>query len=217
MKMNPRKLYAIFANILVVVPALTCFLCVSDEIPWSFGIDGTPQIYGNKIVLLIPTVLMFVYTIVGFFFHNKSNVHQSFILSPFILTLFLTINSGVLLINFFFLNGGTRLKFGFPLCSLLIVTVATICIFIEKNSFIGTRTKWSFYNTNTWKKTQIGAAKITSIIGIVVAFSTSVASPPFDYFLFAIGFIIDAILCIAYSFLCYKKEANRSNSDTKLL
>ncbi len=114
--------------------------------------------------------------------------------------------SGILYVIYTLSCTNAKLQFLFPICSLLIILVSGISMAFKKNTQIGVRTQWSFYNKETWNKTQKTSAYITLLLGSVVFFATLTNdNMTVSAVLFIAGFLLDAVLCIASSYYYYQK------------
>ena len=100
----------------------------------------------------------------------------------------------------------TKVYLLFPLCALLIFGFSCISTLFPPNNKIGIHTPWSKYNQKVWDKSQKAGAIVTFALGSCVVFGTLTNSNiTISATIFAVFFILDAIICIYISYYYYKQ------------
>ena len=228
------KLVNIAIILLMFVVTLIAIAYLPDTVPVHFDAFGNPDRMGSKYeLLLIPASLVFVLVLseisVGFFTKKLGNSDDEKQLSDAktnekTLNLILTItsafmaviNCGIIYTTFASLDSYElpevdMIKFTFIIVGAMLIAMGNFMPKTRSNSLLGFRTKWSMYNDNTWRRSNLIGGYTMMIVGVLVALSGLI----FDGFTAAIvtlGLLTCAIaVMLIISYNIYKGEKNNEN------
>lgn len=167
-----RTLLAVLI-LLPIVELLGAIMVLPDTVAVHWGIDGTPDRYGSRFELLIPTAIILL---VGgiFWFQNKKPQPKGAraggigalllfnIVVPMLL--YVTFRPQVNLLSF---------SFGKVVCGLMSAVILVVGNYLPKVSWeyrlkqYGFRTRYSLVNEQIWDRTQRFAGYSSTVAGIV--------------------------------------------------
>jgi uncharacterized membrane protein len=216
-KMKNAKLEWTLRLLLLVPIVYVCaiFNSLPETVPVHFGLNGEPNAYGNKwMVLLFPVVINpGVYLLLSNLFKidPKGKIdHESnqFTIIKAIVVLFFTIISVYLI--YITVHGKIE-----NINALFIITGVFFTIFgnylqtIKPNYFVGIKTPWALENEANWRITHRIGGRIMFVSGILITLSSLMLAEQMAEYVFFICISLIVVVPFAYSYIYYirnKKE-----------
>lgn len=194
---------------------------LSDTIPTHFGIDGNPDQFGSKyFVIAFPLVglIVAVTMLLVCKYAKVSENYQKYTLlvGVCLQALFFIMSVVFVIYGLIYTEDSQTLevsKIMMPLMGVLFIILGNFMPKVEKNSTLGTKTKWALYNEVTWQKTQ----RFTGFVSVVVGFIVIVVS---FFFKDMVNFIILMVLIFAFavastaaSYKYYQEEKAKESAE----
>lgn len=216
--MKKYKIAIICLMILSFVVVGISFAFLSDIIPIHFGIDGKPDQFGSKYVMLMFPVLSVVIgltmLLVCKYGNNTENYNKYMLLTGVIIELLFTSLSIYFVIyayNYSDENVLDTSKIVMTLMGVMFILMGNFMPKIEKNRTLGFKIYWSMYNEVTWQKTHrfTGFASVTC--GVIAILSGLFFKDTVNFIILVIllsGLIISTTVA---SYIYYKEEKAKEN------
>ena len=97
------------------------------------------------------------------------------------------------------------------LCGIMFVVIGNFMSKAKRNTLVGLRTTWSLYNDNTWRKSNLFAAILIIIAGLLTIVTTVFANGNLSTVFMLVYILIAALISIAYSKKVYDRETASGN------
>jgi uncharacterized membrane protein len=190
-----------------------------SKIPLHFGMDGTPDRYGQRQELFIPQAILSIVPLCIYLLMRylpqidpkqpakySANTYQKIALGTILFVA--AINIVVLYASLTgTLKGGKLLL---PLISLFFAFLGNIMYSIKPKYFAGIRTPWTLESEDTWRATHRLASKMWFGGGLLLAILTFLLSNKMATFVFLSGTVVLALVPTIYSFVYFKKHQLKS-------
>lgn len=188
-----------------------------QTIPTHFGIEGTPDKFGNKHEIVVAPIIM---TVVGLFIYFLlQNIHKidpkkkyssttSAIMSKIALVVVVLLAAVTVFVLYWTVKGKVE---GIPLffcaLSLFFAYMGNLMHSVKPNYFVGYRVPWTLENEENWKKTHRLASKVWFGGGIALAiFSLLATQEVLLFIVFFAGTMLMTIIPGVYSYRLFKRS-----------
>jgi uncharacterized membrane protein len=187
-----------------------------DIVPTHFGMDGQPNDWSHKSVLIyiVTGTVIGVYvllTIVPAIDPKRkiSGMGSKFFLFKLFMMLFMSA------ISFFVIEAAVSKSIGnvhslFVLVGALFAFLGNYMQAFKPNYFIGIRTPWTLENETIWRKTHLLGGKLFFAAGLLIMVLPFILKENFQPVFMAIV-LTAAFVPIIYSFILFKREKSNSN------
>ena len=186
-----------------------------DTIPVHFGLNGTPDRFGQKNeIFFIPIIMTAISLLVFLLLTNiykldpkKYATKQSGTFLKFAMAIVVFISFiGLLVLNWTVKQQTNSLNLFLALMGLLFAYIGNIMHSIKPNYFAGFRMPWTLESEENWKATHMLASKIWFAGGILIAI-LALFIKPFIMFFVMMGIVLIMVLVPAiFSYRFFKKE-----------
>ena len=184
-----------------------------EIVPTHFGMDGKPNDWSHKWVLIIVVLgmtlgLYALLTIIPIIDPKKQIEKMGN--KYFTLKLFLQIFMGALcffIIQFSLIGNASNSNYLFVLIGGLFAFLGNYMQTVKPNYFIGIRTPWTLENETVWRKTHQLGGKLFFIAGLLTIVLSFILHKHFDEIFLTI-ILGAAIIPVIYSFILFKQEKN---------
>ncbi|WP_310603152.1 SdpI family protein [Anaerosporobacter sp.] len=183
-----------------------------DEIPIHFNINGTIDNYGNKFMIFLMPLTMFVMLLGSTLAKNKEK--QSKTSDKYYYQIVFLSNIVIILLEIYIIAVSFEIKvmnamnLALILVGVLIVVIGNVMPKFGQGKWIGVRTKWTLADETVWFHTHRFCAKLWFVGGILFVGTVFLKGIPKTVSVIAIAFIL-TLLPILYSKVEYEKLANR--------
>lgn len=218
---NNNLIQNIIAFLIACVPFLYMAFIWKDmpeRIPLHFGIDGTPDRFGEKKDLLAPLSILAMVSIgMYFLFQNihkidpkrtGSTSRESF--TKWGMTILFFLSSLSIYIVRMTLTGSVGNGL-FVLLGLLFAALGNLMHSVKPNYFIGMRLPWTLESEDNWRKTHQLASKIWFAGGLFLAFIALFFAPKAMFIIFLATIMFLTIIPIVYSYREFRREVQNNN------
>lgn len=212
--MKKIKISIVCMMLLMFIVAAVSLMFLNDTIPTHFGIDGNPDQFGSKyLVLIFPGISLLIgvsMLLISKYAMVSDNYKKYMLLTGCILqVMFLVLIVIFILYVLSYVDDFPTFdisKIMMILFGLMFIVMGNFMPKIEKNSTLGLRTKWSMYNETTWQKSH----RFTGFMGVIVGVLCLILSLFFNE---TVNFIILMSLILIFivsttiaSYIYYKNE-----------
>ena len=158
--MKKITISTIVLAVLSFLVAGVSILLLEDTIPVHFGVDGKPDGYGSKyLILLFPilsTVIIAIMHLVCKVGKVSANYQKYLLVTGVALqSMFLVLSVVFSVFAFLYKQEEVAVdanRVVVPLMGLLLIVVGNYSPKVEKNRTLGIKTSWALYNEVTWQK-----------------------------------------------------------------
>ncbi|ACL69037.1 SdpI family protein [Halothermothrix orenii] len=203
-----RDIFAIFILLVGVGFALASYPKIPDKVPIQWGLDGNVNSYANK----FPGAFWGVFAALGiyiFFYLQliidplKKNYERFkdkyWIIRDITVAIFVSLNFMSIFWSLGYMKNNNIIIL---LISILIIAIGNYMPTFKKNWFLGIKTPWTLSSEEVWNKTHRLGGKLFVLSGLIGLIEILF----FDSSKIFLGsLILTGVLCLAYSFIVYKK------------
>ena len=202
-------------RIILLIPiiyALAIFKSLPETIPIHFGLNGEPNGFGNKwMVLLFPVIINpGVYLLLSYLFKidpkgkipldsNQFMAVKTILVSFFtfisIFVIYITVRGKMEHMNAWFIAFG-----------IFFTVFGNYMQTIKPNYFVGIRTPWALENVDNWKITHRIGGKLMFAGGIIVTIASLLLPEKIASYVFLSTIALMVIIPFAYSYMYYVKS-----------
>lgn len=222
--MKQSKIFYLALPFIVLAIPWVYLAMIWNELPQTiavhFGIDGTPDKFGNKAEIIIGPLIVTVVGILTYFLlrnihkidPKKKYTYKNASLMKKLSVVMLIFSSFVSVFIIYSSLQGKIAGASLLLCGmgLFFAYIGNLLHSIKPNYFAGFRIPWALENENNWRKTHQLASKIWFTGGLLIAFLSLILSTKISMIVFLITVSIMTIVPIIYSFNLFKN--NKSNA-----
>ena len=97
------------------------------------------------------------------------------------------------------------------LFGVLLIVMANFLPKSRKNGIMGLRTKWSMYNDNTWRKSNMFGAAVLMLAGALTIITAAFTAQMVSLIMMLVFLLSGTAVCIVYSHIVYKNELNKAD------
>ena len=219
-------LQTIFPFVVTAVPWIYLAMIwnkLPEVIPTHFGINGTPDKFGERSeVLAAPAIMTTVGLLMYFILRNiykidprkKYAAGNAGLLGKIASVTLIFLSAVAVLIIYWTLHGKV-VGGNFLFCgiSLFMAYIGNVFHSVKPNYFAGFRLPWTLENEDNWRKTHQLASKLWFTGGLILALATLVTGPKTAFFIFMTGILILVLVPVAYSYNLYK-NGNKEKADS---
>lgn len=185
-------------------------------IPVHFGINGTPDRFGNRLeVLVTPAIITIVGLLTYFILTNMGKVDpkkkyagsNSGLMAKIAIVTVVLLSAVSTFILYWTLH--ERIEGGnifFCIISLFMAYIGNLLHSVKPNYFAGFRFPWTLESEDNWRKTHQLASKIWFIGGIILAITTLIISAKSALIIFMCGMAIMVIIPAFYSYQLFRQS-----------
>ncbi len=215
-----KILYLLFPFVMMAIPWVYLAYIWNDlpqTIPTHFGINGLPDMFGDKLEIMIaPAILGIVGLLIYFILQNLHKIDpkkkytpgNSAIMKKLSVLMVILLSFVSLLIVYSSLKGKIT---GMPLLfcglSLFLAYIGNLMHSIKPNYFAGIRVPWTLESEDNWRKTHQLASKIWFAGGIILALLSLVLDLKILFIVFMICIFAMSAIPIIYSYALYKESS----------
>lgn len=206
------------ALVILLLPAaylIYVYPTLPASVPVHFGLDGTPNRYGNKSELwgglfLLMGTSVFIYLLLKFIpaIDPKQKVklgEAAFQKLALGLVLFLSALS-IVIIYSAIIKTFRFDKVILPVTGLLFAFIGNIIHSIKPNYFAGVRTPWTLEDNDTWRATHRLTGKLWFTGGIAITIAVLLLPPIPGLIVFISIMTVLVLIPVVYSYFYYKKH-----------
>ena len=212
--MKKIKISIVCMMLLMFIVAAVSLMFLNDTIPTHFDINGNPDQFGSKyLVLIFPGISLLIgvnMLLISKYAKVSDNYKKYMLLTGSVLqVMFLVLIVIFILYVLSYVDEFPTFdisKVMMILFGLLFIIMGNFMPKIEKNSTLGLRTTWSMYNETTWQKSH----RFTGFMGVIVGVLCLILSLFFNE---TVNFIILMSLILIFtvsttvaSYIYYKNE-----------
>ena len=219
--------------LIILASTLIAIAFLPDIVPVHFDAYGNPDREGSKYELLILPASLFLVWILGdksvkFFTkntkaddekqENDAKINEKAIDTTLTITcaIMAVINLGVIYATFSHLESYSLpeldiIKIVTILLGLMFIGVGNFMPRTRTNSLIGFRCKWTMYNENTWRKSNLFAGIVMMVLGILIAVENLVFDDLTAAIIMIALLIVSIVTMSVYAYVVYQKEKNNGN------
>ena len=216
--------------LIILAITLVAIAYLPDTVPVHFDAYGNTDREGSKYELLIlPASLLLVWILgdkgVKFFTKNTNSddekqendakVNEKTVDKTLTITcaVMAVINLGIIYTTFSKLDSYSLpeidiIKIVTILLGLMFVGVGNFMPRTRTNSLIGFRCKWTMYNENSWRKSNLFAGIVMMVLGILIALENIIFSGIVAAMIMIGLLIVSIVIMSVYAYVVYKKEKN---------
>jgi uncharacterized membrane protein len=220
--MNKQRLFQwVFVLVMIAIPWLYLAIIwdrLPDTIPTHFGINGTPDKFGDKSEVFLGPAIMSVTSILLYLL--LTNIYKIdpkryakkqggvFVKMGLAIVVFFTCVT-IFILNWTLSQHTIGLNLFLVALGLLFAYIGNIMHSIKPNYFAGLRLPWTLESEENWKATHMLAGKLWFAGGLLIAVLAIIVKPIIMFFIM-FGIILTMILIPAvYSYRYFKKEKAR--------
>lgn len=215
--MKKNKIIILGVMLLSFIFIGVSFAFLNDTIPTHFGVDGKPDQFGSKYIILIMPIMGAIIGSIMLLVSEYGKLSENY-------KKYLLLTGVVLELLFFFITvifiiyGLTYVKDQppFDFSKIMMVILGTMFIVmgnympkIEKNRTLGFKTSWSMYNEVTWQKTHRFTGFMGVIIGVLILISGLFFKEMVNFIILMVLIVIFMISTSIASYIYYKEEKNK--------
>lgn len=188
-------------------------------VPLHFGFDGTPDLFGNKWLLIIFPLMAVFLTVCIYIYRKKIGNNPNIKAENGFFYAFTALTIGLGYAVYLESIGGGKLSgqivsyyivFGL---GLLMIYTGILMKNIKQNKFFGVRTKYTLKNEQVWNKTHKLSSKMGIIGGSLIIFCGVLSLLIFNTLLISIIGLIMAIILFAFIPIIYARKISDNNVD----
>ncbi|MBS1919934.1 MAG: SdpI family protein [Bacteroidetes bacterium] len=208
----------IFILLLLSIPWIylaTIWEKLPGKVPIHFGLDGSPDKYGNKDQLIYITAILTIIALIIYFLlaniykidpkRYASKQQGIFLKIAMAMIVFMT-GINIFVLHWTWQQYTGNMGIFFVLLGLLLTYLGNIMHSIKPNYFAGFRLPWTLESDANWKATHHFASKIWFAGGILITLLSLFIKPSLMFFLMMGTILIMVIIPIIFSYRFYKKE-----------
>ena len=206
-----------------------------ESVPMHFDLSGNADRWGSKYELfIVPAIIMVVillFSLLIIFFEKKSrnmpdeksragaaSNAKALKIIVLCLAVFFAAVDGFILYNAYSMSKGQADEAVIDMVRIICILVGVLMIITanflpksRKNSIIGLRTKWSMYNDNTWRKSNMFGAIVLMLVGTLTIIAAAVTTQMLSVILMLVFLLGGAAVCAIYSNIVYKTEMKKAD------
>ena len=227
------KVVNIIIILIILASTLIAIAFLPDIVPVHFDAYGNPDREGSKYELLIlPASLFLVWSLgdksVKFFTkntkaddekqENDAKINEKAIDTTLTITcaIMAVINLGVIYTTFSHLESYSLpeidiVKIVTILLGLMFIGVGNFMPRTRTNSFIGFRCKWTMYNDNTWRKSNLFAGIVMMIMGVLLVVEGFIFKGVVAALIMIVLLVVFIPMLMIYAYRIYVKEKMKND------
>jgi len=212
--MKKIKFYDIVSILIILVVAISAYFfnaLLPDQVVTHWNINGTPDGWGDKnvLVVFIPFLIVGLYILFRFLpkMDPKKENYLKFDSAYHAFKLLIVAFMSIIYFISIYSNLGYDLSISDIttwLVGVLFIVIGFLIKDVKQNWFMGIRTPWTLSSEEVWKKTHLLAQKVFVIGGICFIFMPYV-SPTYVPIIFIFVIVMIISLSYGYSYWLYKK------------
>ncbi len=206
------------AIIIWLLPAAYLFYLYPNlplSVPTHFGIDGTPDRFGDKNDL-VKTIAILMITVVGIYFllkflpaidPKKTASLGAGVFQKLALTVVFFMSALGIIILLAATHKGLKINnVLLPAIGIMFAFIGNLMNNIKPNYFAGIRTPWTLEDPENWRVTHRLASKLWFFGGIVLTIVTLFLPAVASFVVFMSAVAVLALVPVVYSFIYFKKH-----------
>ena len=228
------KVVNIIIILIILASTLIAIAFLPDIVPVHFDAYGNPDREGSKYELLILPASLFLVWILGdksvkFFTKNtkaddkkqendaKINEKAIDTTLTIICAIMAVINLGVIYTTFSHLESYSLpeidiVKIVTILLGLMFIGVGNFMPRTRTNSFIGFRCKWTMYNDNTWRKSNLFTGIVMMIMGVLLVVEGFIFKGVVAALIMIVLLVVFIPMLMIYAYRIYVKEKMKNET-----
>lgn len=227
------KIVNIIIILIILASTLIAIAFLPDIVPVHFDAYGNPDREGSKYELLILPASLFLVWILGdksvkFFTkntkaddekqENDAKINEKAIDTTLTITcaIMAVINLGVIYTTFSHLESYSLpeidiVKIVTILLGLMFIGVGNFMPRTRTNSFIGFRCKWTMYNDNTWRKSNLFTGIVMMIMGVLLVVEGFIFQGVVAALIMIVLLVVFIPMLMIYAYRIYVKEKMKND------
>ena len=219
--------------LIILASTLIAIAFLPDIVPVHFDAYGNPDREGSKYELLILPASLFLVWILGdksvkFFTkntkaddekqENDAKINEKAIDTTLTITcaIMAVINLGVIYTTFSHLESYSLpeidiVKIVTILLGLMFIGVGNFMPRTRTNSFIGFRCKWTMYNDNTWRKSNLFTGIVMMIMGVLLVVEGFIFKGVVAALIMIVLLVVFIPMLMIYAYRIYVKEKMKND------
>lgn len=210
-----RWMFILIINVIPWLYLLSVWNSLPDKIPVHFGIDGTPDQYGQRNqIFFIPATCTVVSVLVYLLLTNIYKLDPKrwaakqpaiFLKIAMVVVVFISCIS-IIVLNWTVSQHTIGLNLVLVMMGLLFAYMGNVMHSIKPNYFAGFRLPWTLESEENWRATHLLGSKIWFAGGILIAVLALLIKPFVMFFIMMGLVLIMVIIPTVYSYRYYKKH-----------
>ena len=212
----------IITGLIILLPIVFVLIkwnTIPDTIPIHFNVSGEVDQYGNKSVLIIAPIIIFLLQWVGVadahFKNKKSPLKQ-----PYVKVISWVCASVSFAISIMMYNAAIgklmTVHRTLPIIiGVLLVVMGNLMPKFQKNKFVGLRVKWTLADSDIWFKTHRLCSRIAVITGFATIILGAFENAAITFPIMCGLVIITVLIPTVYSYILYKRWVKSDESKEK--
>ena len=212
----------IITGLIILLPIVFVLIkwnTIPDTIPIHFNVSGEVDQYGNKSVLIIAPIIIFLLQWVGVvdahFKNKKSPLKQ-----PYVKVISWVCASVSFAISIMMYNAAigklmTAHRTLPIIIGVLFVIMGNLMPKFQKNKFVGLRVKWTLADSDIWFKTHRLCSRIAVVTGFTTMILGAFENAAITFPIMCGLVIITVLIPTVYSYVLYKRLVRSDESREK--
>jgi len=217
-----RWAFVVIISLIPWIYLLSIWSSLPERIPVHFGIDGTPDKYGQRNDIFFITATCTVVSVLAYLL--LTNIYKLdpkgwvskqpgiFLKIAMVVVVFISCIS-IMLLNWTAKQHTIGLNLLLVMMGLLLAYVGNVMHSIKPNYFAGFRLPWTLENEENWRATHLLGSKIWFAGGILIAI-LALFIKPFVMFFIMMGIVlVMVIIPTIYSYRMFARSKHHNNKS----
>lgn len=215
-----RWTFILIINLIPWIYLLSIWNNLPERIPVHFGIDGTPDKYGQRDqILFIPATCTIVSVLVYLLLTNIYKIDpkrwafkqpEIFLKIAMVVVVFISCLS-IIVLNWTARQHTSGMNLVLVMMGLLLAYVGNVMHSIKPNYFAGFRLPWTLESEENWRATHLLGSKIWFAGGILIAILALFIKPIIMFFIMLGIVLVMVIIPTVYSYRMYARSKHANN------
>jgi len=211
-----------FVTVIAIIPwvyLLSIWSSLPERIPVHFGLDGTPDKYGQRDeIFFIPATCTLVSVLVYLLLTNIYKIDpkrraqkqpEIFLKIAMVVVVFISCMS-IIILNWTASQHTIGMNLVLAMMGLLLAYVGNVMHSIKPNYFAGFRLPWTLESEENWKATHLLGSKIWFAGGILIAILSLFIKPMVMFFIMIGIVLVMVIIPTVYSYRLFSRSKHNN-------